>query len=85
MNCMKTEFDVRVTASLRCTLRAWQADYEGAVELFREVFTLPGSGAMRYQGTLREIRREHKGLVEIARIKNKPRGAPNIDLCNVFP
>mmetsp|Transcript_25654 Transcript_25654/g.48626 ORF Transcript_25654/g.48626 Transcript_25654/m.48626 type:complete len:230 (-) Transcript_25654:322-1011(-) len=32
-----------------------QADYEGAVELFREVFTLPGSGAMRYQGTLREI------------------------------
>ena len=33
-----------------------QGDYQRAVDLFREVFTLPGSGSMRYKGTLREIR-----------------------------
>jgi len=32
-----------------------KGDYQRALELFREVFTLPGSGSMRYAGTVKEI------------------------------
>eukprot|EP00976_Prorocentrum_cordatum_P069805 1179695-Prorocentrum_minimum.AAC.1 len=32
-----------------------QGDYQRALDLFREVFTLPGSGSMRYSGTVKEI------------------------------
>jgi len=32
-----------------------KGEYQRALDLFREVFTLPGSGAMRYSGTVREI------------------------------
>lgn len=43
-----------------------KGEFESAKDLFREVFTLPGSGSMRYQGRLKELSCASEGEINAA-------------------